>query len=347
MNDGNLLGETICSLSNTYTSILEAIRTAYLYGDSTINTYIGRVISQFVVALIQEPINNIKAEIIKGYNSLPFARPIRNVARALQGFVSQATAELKDMVYYSRQRSNPYVDSTVAWLLSLGVQAMEEINNAQSQTGGNGGSTEPSPAPPEKVAMVMAATSPRTLQQLQAIGEQQERLRVEAQNQYAELKQRGERGKKEALKQADKVSGGEVNPEVGQDIAGKAKGQSSERDLLISLIDLNYTMAKAEITQSKRLEALLAHLVEQNAMNTELLAQEAREEIEGQIQALEELKKQVMEVTQSYAEEMARTTAVLDGTQALIGALGIERAGMILTEEEFNALANSRTLNVP
>ncbi|MFW8121079.1 hypothetical protein, partial [Klebsiella pneumoniae] len=71
-----------------------------------------------------------------------------------------------------------------------------------------------------------------------------------------------------------------------------------------------------------------------------LLTQEANKELEAQIQALEEVKQQVLDAALAYASEITQASTVMDGVVGLIGSLGVERAGIVLTEEEFNRIQN-------
>lgn len=353
----NLLGETVCSFSRTYNHILEVIRTAYIYGDAAVNTYISKVISGAVKAVLEQPINNLKAEVVKGYNSLPFAPYLASFAKDAENFVGRMAAEIIDAIWVNaRSRTNPYVDSTVAWLVSEGARLMEEaqsqassgITTSSTGTGGSGTSGDAAlKLPPEKLAVVMASSSPRVLEQLQALGERQEALRAQIQNRTAAMQQSGQKAVQEALEKAKEVAP-PTDPDVAGGLVKQSKQMVDERSLLIQLIEVNHVLASEQIKQEKRLESMLASMVEQSAMTNHLLTQEANKELEAQIQALEEVKQQVLDAALAYASEIAQASTVMDGVVGLIGSLGVERAGIVLTEEEFNRIQNGgETIAVP
>lgn len=356
----NLLGETICSFSRTYNHILEVIRMAYIYGDAAVNTYISKVISGAVKAILEQPINNLKAEIVKGYNSLPFAPYLASFAKDAENFVGRIAAEIIDAIWVNaRSRTNPYVDSTVAWLVGEGARLMEE---AQSQTDSRSRITTSSTGtwrsgtsgdaalklPPEKLAVVMASSSPRVLEQLQALGEKQEALRAQIQNRVAAMQQGSQKAVQEALEKAKEVAS-PTDPDVAGGLVKQSKQMVDERSLLIQLIEVNHVLASEQIKQEKRLESMLASMVEQSAMTNQLLTQEANKELETQIQALEEVKQQVLDAALAYASEITQASTVMDGVVNLIGSLGVERAGIVLTEEEFNRIMQNgrETIAVP
>ncbi|WP_447531925.1 hypothetical protein, partial [Pseudomonas aeruginosa] len=56
------------------------------------------------------------------------------------------------------------------------------------------------------------------------------------------------------------------------------------------------------------------------------------------IQALEEAKQELLDEANRYASEISQAAAVMDGVVNVIGSLGVERAGMVLSEEEMDAL---------
>lgn len=353
----NLLGETICSFSRTYNHILEVIRMAYIYGDAAVNTYISKVISGAVKAVLEQPINNLKAEVVKGYNSLPFAPYLASFAKDAENFVGRIAAEIIDSIWINaRSRTNPYVDSTVAWLVSEGARLMEEaqsqassgITTSSTDTGGSGTSGDAAlKLPPEKLAVVMASSSPRVLEQLQALGERQEALRAQIQNRIAAMKQGGQKAVQEALEKAKEVAP-PTDPDVAGGLVKQSKQMVDERSLLIQLIEVNHVLASEQIKQEKRLESMLASMVEQSAMTNHLLTQEANKELEAQIQALEEVKQQVLDAALAYASEITQASTVMDGVVGLIGSLGVERAGIVLTGEEFNRIQNGKeTIAVP
>ncbi len=355
----NLLGETICSFSRTYNHILEVIRMAYIYGDAAVNSYISKVISGAVKAILEQPINNLKAEVVKSYNSLPFAPYLASFAKDAENFVGRIAAEIIDSIWINaRSRTNPYVDSTVAWLVSEGARLMEEaqsqassgsgITTSSTGTGGSGTSGDAAlKLPPEKLAVVMASSSPRVLEQLQALGERQEALRAQIQNRIAAMQQSGQKAVQEALEKAKEVAS-PTDPDVAGGLVKQSKQMVDERSLLIQLIEVNHVLASEQIKQEKRLESMLASMVEQSAMTNQLLTQEANKELEAQIQALEEVKQQVLDAALAYASEIAQASTVMDGVVGLIGSLGVERAGIVLTEEEFNRIQNGgETIAVP
>ncbi len=83
-------------------------------------------------------------------------------------------------------------------------------------------------------------------------------------------------------------------------------------------------------------------------MTNQLLTQEANKEQEAQNQALEEVKQQVLDAALAYASEITQASTVMDGVVGLIGSLGVERAGIVLTEEEFKRIQNGgETIAVP
>lgn len=357
----NLLGETICSFSRTYNHILEVIRMAYIYGDAAVNSYISKVISGAVKAILEQPINNLKAEVVKSYNSLPFAPYLASFAKDAENFVGRMAAEIIDSIWINaRSRTNPYVDSTVAWLVGEGARLTEEaqsqassgsgpgITTSSTGTGGSGTSGDAAlKLPPEKLAVVMASSSPRVLEQLQALGERQEALRAQIQNRIAAIQQSGQKAVQEALEKAKEVAS-PTDPDVAGDLVKQSKQMVDERSLLIQLIEVNHVLASEQIKQEKRLESMLASMVEQSAMTNQLLTQEANKELEAQIQALEEVKQQVLDAALAYASEITQASTVMDGVVGLIGSLGVERAGIVLTEEEFNRIQNGReTIAVP
>lgn len=351
----NLLGETICAFSDTYTRILQVIRLAYVYGDAAVNTYIGQIVSRAVAGILEQPINNLKAEIIRGYNNLPFAEPLRNTARDIQRIVDQLAGQVEEFIYFNtRSRTNPYIDSTLAWLVAQGVTLYEEARQQQNEGNmdsfSNSGSTNNvsvEKLPPEKMAMIMASSSPRVLQQIQAVGESQEKLRAEITNYYANLAERGKKVKEAALEDASKRSGGEVDPNIAGKLAEQARQFTDERSLLIQMIEANHVIASSQIRQDQRIEALLAALVEQSAITNEAIAFKAREEIEAQIQALEQIKQQIVDAAIGFSQEISQTATVLDGTAALIGSLAVDRAGVILSEEEFKRLTEGQQIRAP
>ncbi|WP_297715621.1 hypothetical protein [Thermus sp.] len=351
----NYLGSTVCSLSRTYENILEVIRMAYLYGDQSVNSYIGRVVSEAVKALLNPVISQAKANIIAAYNALPFAETLDRIVHDVEGITARAAQEVMDFIYFSRSRTNPYVDSTVAWLISEGSRALEEAQKSQQNPGGITGLSNPAsgsggqganPIPPEKLAMIMASSSPRVLQQLQAIGEQQEALRSSLVNYEAGLAQAGKKAKEEALEAANAV-GAPTNPDIAQEHVRQSKQTVDERSLLIQLIEVNHVIASEQIRQEKRLEALMAAMVEQAAITNQALTHGVKEEVEAQLKALEEVKQQILDASLGYASEISQASAVMDGVVNLIGSLGVERAGMILTEEEFQRLTQGGTISAP
>lgn len=352
----NYLGDTICSFSKTYSHILEVIRAAYLYGDQAVNTFISKTVQNLVRAILEQPINDLKAEIIKAYNSLPFAAPLASFAKDAEAYVAKLSADFLDaIVTNARSRTNPYVDSTVAWLVSEGARLMEEARSASATvsalSGGSVTGTE-DPAlklPPDKLAVVMASASPRVLEQLQALGERQEALRTQIKNRAAAMKEEASRAAEEAEAKASARSGARsIDPEVASKLVEQSKQMTDERSLLIQLIEVNHVLASEQIRQEKRIEAMLSAMVEQAAMTNHILFTQANREIEAQIQALEEIKQQVLEAALAYASEITQAASVMDGVVGLIGSLGVERAGIVLTQEEYERLLNeNRTIPVP
>lgn len=352
----NYLGDTICSFSKTYSHILEVIRAAYLYGDQAVNTFISKTVQGFVRAILEQPINELKAEVIKAYNSLPFAAPLASFAKDAEAYVAKLSADVLDaIVTNARSRTNPYVDSTVAWLVSEGARLMQEAESASATVtalgGGTGTGTE-DPAlklPPDKLAVVMASASPRVLEQLQALGERQEALRTQIKNRAAAMKEEGSKAAEEAEAKASARSGARsIDPEVASKLVEQSKQMTDERSLLIQLIEVNHVLASEQIRQEKRIEAMLSSMVEQAAMTNHLLFTEANKEIEAQIQALEEVKQQVLDAALTYASEITQAASVMDGVVGLIGSLGVERAGIVLTQEEYERLVDeSKAIPVP
>ena len=332
---------------------------AYIYGDAAVNSYISKVISGAVKAILEQPINNLKAEVVKSYNSLPFAPYLASFAKDAENFVGRLAAEIIDSIWINaRSRTNPYVDSTVAWLVSEGARLMKEarsqassgsgITTSSTNTGGRGTSGDAAlKLPPEKLAVVMASSSPRVLEQLQALGERQEALRAQIQNRIAAIQQSGQKAVQEALEKAKEVAS-PTDPDVAGGLVKQSKQMVDERSLLIQLIEVNHVLASEQIKQEKRLESMLASMVEQSAMTNQLLIQEANKELEAQIQALEEVKQQVLDAALAYASEITQASTVMDGVVSLIGSLGVERAGIVLTEEEFNRIqSGEETIAVP
>lgn len=187
----------------------------------------------------------------------------------------------------------------------------------------------------------MTASSPQVLAAIQNIGEEQEKLRAKVSLVPAQLEEISAQLTKEGglledrFKKADAPA---ADGDVGYVYAEQAKAKTDTREILISLIEANASVGKQQIVQGKRLEVLLAYLAEQSLQTKTLLLKEATKEIEAQIQALEEAKQELLDEANRYASEISQAAAVLDGVVNVIGSLGVERAGMVLSEEEMDAL---------
>lgn len=355
----NYLGGTLCALSDFYNnSVLTTLRMAYFYGDEALNTYLSRLISAVVGELISPVVSDLKKRIVVAYNSLPFAEPLYNASKSIQAVGARVASELQYWLYLNaRGRTKPFVDSTVAWLLAQGIQAQEQVNSQLNQGGtvttsglgatprgnpgeGGGGAVKISP---DQLALIMASSSSKVLQELQAIGQEQEKAKAKMTQYIADVNRQGETARRAALEGLP-----EVNPEVPSKIAKEATTQTDTRDLLVSLIQVSSAMAKEQLTQGKRLEALVASMVEEAAKTNAVLTKEATKAYEEQIQALEELKQQILSGLLTYSNEAAVANSVLENTVYLIGSLGVEKAGILLTEEEYNDLvAGQRSIPVP
>lgn len=344
----NRLGSTICNLDATYRSILDVLRKAYLYGDEALDGLfkgLSKVIAQGLSPWVAE----LKAEAIRAYNALPFSEPLEKATATMKEKVQEVASAVIDQIYQNRRaRTNPYVDSTLAWLVSQGAQIREEIASSASgggittaSTPGTPGGTGDYKLPPEELALLMTASSPQVLAAIQNIGEEQEKLRAKVSLVPAQLEELSAQLTKEGglledrFKKADAPA---ADGDVGYVYAEQAKAKTDTREILISLIEANASVGKQQIVQGKRLEVLLTYLAEQSLQARTLLLKEATKEIEAQIQALEEAKQELLDEANRYASEISQAAAVMDGVVNVIGSLGVERAGMVLSEEEMDAL---------
>lgn len=345
-NGVNYLGKTLCNTSEIYRSFLEVLRASYIYGDRALDNFYQGVVRQLLSSLLNPIINNAKITITNAYNSLPIAKPIYQATEEAKRVANRIVGEIEGFLYSNAlSRSSPYIDSTVAWLLSAGQEALQSVS-AQAGTFGvrsNSGASDLATLPPDKLSLVMASSSPRVLSQLQAIGQQQAMLTAEKENYLLTVEQEGK-------KRVDSIKGSlapKGNPEAAQELVKQAKQQTNERELLITLIEISYAMAQETMKNQERLEEMVANLVQEGAKTNAILSREATKELNAQIKALEDLKQQVLQGVLDYSSEVASAANVMDNAIYLIGSLGVDRAGLILTEEQFQKLLGGEPLSAP
>ncbi len=353
-NGVNYLGQTLCNISEVYRSFLEVLRASYIYGDRALDRFYQGVIRQLLSSLLNPLINNAKIAITNAYNSLPIAKPIYQATEEAKRIANGIVREIESFLLTNAlSRSSPYIDSTVAWLLSAGQEALEEALQLVSgqvgafglhsnSTSGAGGTL--ATLPPDKLSLIMASSSPKVLSQLQAIGERQAMLTSEKENYLLFVEQEAKK-RVDSLKENLATSKG--NPQAAQELVKQAKQQTNERELLISLIEVSYAMAQETMKNQERLEEMVANLVQEGAKTNAILSREATKELDTQIKALEDLKQQVLQGILDYSSEVASAANVMDNAIYLIGSLGVDRAGLILTEEQFEKLLRGEPLSAP
>ncbi len=346
----NYLGQTLCNTSEIYTSFLEVLRASYIYGDRALNTFYQGVVRQLLSSLLNPVINSAKIAITNAYNSLPIAKPIYQATEEAKKVANAIVGQIEGFLYANAlSRSSPYIDSTVAWLLSAGQEALQSVSG-QAETFGvrseptSGASGALTALPPDKLSLVMASSSPKVLSQLQAIGEQQAMLTAEKENYFLTVEQEAKK-RVDSMKESLAISKG--NPLAAQELVKQAKQQTNERELLISLIEVSYAMAQETMKNQERLEEMVANLVQEGAKTNAILSREATKELDAQIKALEDLKQQVLQGALDYSSEVASAANVMDNAVYLIGSLGVDRAGLVLTEEQFQKLRGGEPLSAP
>jgi protoheme ferro-lyase len=349
-NGVNYLGQTLCNTSGIYRSFLEVLRASYIYGDKALDTFYQGVVRQLLSSLLNPVINQAKIAVTNAYNSLPIAKPIYQATEEARRVANAIVNQIEGFLYANAlSRSSPYIDSTVAWLLSAGQEALQSVSD---QTGTFGVRSDPTSGtsgalttlPPDKLSLVMASSSPKVLSQLQAIGEQQAILTAEKENYLLTVEQEA-RKRVESVKENLGTSKG--NPQAAQELVKQAKQQTNERELLISLIEVSYAMTQETMKNQERLEEMVANLVQEGAKTNAILSREATKELDSQIKALEDLKQQVLQGVLDYSSEVASAANVMDNAVYLIGSLGVDRAGLVLTEEQFQKLQGGEPLSAP
>lgn len=349
-NGVNYLGQTLCNTSEIYRSFLEVLRASYIYGDRALDTFYQGVVRQLLRSLLNPAINNAKIAVTNAYNSLPIAKPIYQATEEARRIANAIVGQIEGFLYANAlSRSSPYIDSTVAWLLSAGQEALQSVSG-QAGTFGvrsdptSGAGNSLATLPPDKLSLVMASSSPKVLSQLQAIGEQQAMLTAEKENYLLTVEQEA-RKRVSSLK--ENLATPKGNSEAAQELVKQAKQQTNERELLISLIEVSYAMTRETMKNQERLEEMVANLVQEGAKTNAILSREATKELNAQIKALEDLKQQVLQGVLDYSSEVASAANVMDNAIYLIGSLGVDRAGLVLTEEQFQKLQGGEPLSAP
>jgi len=347
-NGVNYLGQTLCNTSDIYQSFLAVLRASYIYGDRALDNFYQGVVRQLLSSLLNPVINNAKIAITNAYNSLPIAKPIYQATEEAKRVANGIVRQIEDFLFTNAlSRSSPYIDSTVAWLLSAGQEAWQSVSGQAGTFGVRSDSTSGASGalatlPPDKLSLIMASSSPKVLSQLQAIGQQQAMLTAEKENYLLTVEQ-------EAKKRVDSIKMNTVkgNPQAAQELVKQAKQQTNERELLISLIEVSYAMSQEMMKNQERLEEMVANLVQEGAKTNAILSREATKELDAQIKALEDLKQQVLQGVLDYSSEVASAVNVMDNAIYLIGSLGVDRAGLVLTEEQFQKLLGGEPLSAP
>jgi predicted DNA-binding protein len=350
----NYLGETLCNVSEIYRSFLEVLRASYVYGDRALDNFYQGVVRRLLSSLLNPIINSAKITITNAYNSLPIAKPIYQATKEAKRVADVIVGQIEDFLFTNAlSRSSPYIDSTVAWLLSAGQEAWEEamrLTSPQAGTFGlrsdsaSGGSGGLATLPPDKLSLLMASSSPRVLGQLQAIGLQQATLTAEKENYLLTVEQEA---RKRVASARENLATPRGDPQAAQELVKQAKQQTNERELLITLIEVSYFMAQESMRNQERLEEMVANLVQESAKTNAILSREATKELDAQIKALEDLKQQVLQAVLDYSSEVASAANVMDNAIYLIGSLGVDRAGLVLTEEQFERLRRGEPLSAP
>jgi len=349
-NGVNYLGQTLCNTSEIYRSFLEVLRASYIYGDRALDNFYQGVVRQLLSSLLNPVINNAKIAITNAYNSLPIAKPIYQATEEARRVANVIVGQIESFLYTNAlSRSSPYIDSTVAWLLSAGQEALQSVSGQAGAFGVRSDSTSGASGalatlPPDKLSLVMASSSPKVLSQLQAIGEQQAMLTAEKENYFLTVEQEA---KKRVGSLRENLGTSKGNPQAAQELVKQAKQQTNERELLISLIEVSYAMTRETMKNQERLEEMVANLVQESAKTNAILSREATKELDAQIKALEDLKQQVLQGILDYSSEVASAANVMDNAIYLIGSLGVDRAGLILTEEQFQKLLGGEPLSAP
>lgn len=354
----NYLGETICNFSQIYTTFLEAVRMAYLYGDRAIYNHFSNFASELISRLLSQPIIDIKKAVITEYNNLPFAKPLYDFTQTAVQYAAQFKAEIAKIIYDSWVSTPaPYIDSAVTWLLAEGSRIQEQIDAYNNQAGGQGitvqhfpwnplPSSPDTPAPsPGDLGLLMVASSPQMLATLQTLGQQQENLRRELAAREAERVQ-AQQKVRNAINEANKKK--DVNADAGIKFVEKIQSTTDTRQAIEILVEMTSVLAKQQILQGQRLEEALIQMAEQQARTAKLLEQEVDASIQEQLQILEQTKQQLIAAATQQASQIEQATRALDGVSFAIGALGIpDRAGLILTPEEFDMLRQNGSIPVP
>lgn len=363
----NYLGETLSNLAIAYRDVLRMIRIVRLYGDVALNNYVQGVLSQLFARTVGDWLAShalgAKSALMNTYNKLPIAPTLYNFSEAVRSTVRQIASEVerytKDLAVGGR-RSVPYIDATIAWLIENATIAEESLgsNNpflpqrAISPQGGispqgDQGTTDGSGAPqpklaPNQLAFIMAAKSPEVLRSLQSIAEQQENLKARVSEKIANIDRVASLATKAIVGERELPNVLVPYKQESQSFVDKMnqlKTQTDLRDLVKTQTEIVGWLAMNQLTSAQNLELLLLRLVEEGVKTRQILLEESTKHIEEQIAELEKVKNEITASVLSLTEDAAKSLSLLDNIENMVSVLAVsDRAGLVLTEEQFNAL---------